>query len=134
MYSDTILIVIVILVIVIILFLCLRELNCWYWKINQRIGSQDLQIKLQKETNQLLEKLVKEAESFKDISTSNFIEMPQDPRILSEAETNQITRKSIELKENEVIVINISSRIIKKMHKSDFSEGTNWIIVKEYGK
>lgn len=38
-------------VLLIILYFILRELNCWYWKINQRI-------ELQKETNDLLRKLV----------------------------------------------------------------------------
>lgn len=39
------------LLIVIALFLLLRGLNNWYWKINERI-------RLQKETNKLLSKLV----------------------------------------------------------------------------
>lgn len=45
---STILITVVILVVV---FLILREVNCWYWKINERIH-------LQNEQNQLLTKIL----------------------------------------------------------------------------
>ena len=47
---STILIVVVILVVV---FLILREVNCWYWKINERVS-------LQKEQNSILKKILKE--------------------------------------------------------------------------
>jgi len=47
---STIIITIVILVVV---FLILREVNCWYWKINERIS-------LQNEQNSILEKILKE--------------------------------------------------------------------------
>lgn len=47
---------IILLVIAIALFFILRELNCWYWKINQRI-------KLMEEQNRLLNLLVKQNES-----------------------------------------------------------------------
>ncbi len=43
--------VILVLAILILLFLLLREVVMWYWKINERI-------KLQKETNVLLAKLL----------------------------------------------------------------------------
>lgn len=35
----------------IVLYFVLRELNCWYWKINKRI-------ELQEETNRLLKKII----------------------------------------------------------------------------
>ena len=47
---STILIAVVILVVV---FLILREVNCWYWKINERIS-------LQKDQNSILEKILLE--------------------------------------------------------------------------
>ena len=47
---STVLIVVVILVVV---FLILREVNCWYWKINERVS-------LQKEQNSILKKILKE--------------------------------------------------------------------------
>ncbi len=38
-------------ILTIILYFLLRELNCWYWKINRRI-------ELQQETNALLKKIL----------------------------------------------------------------------------
>ena len=43
--------ILLILGIAIILFFALREVYCWYWKINKRI-------ELQEETNLLLQKLI----------------------------------------------------------------------------
>ncbi len=49
--NDSITIFVIAIAVFIILFLALREVNCWYWKINERIG-------LQKETNSLLQKML----------------------------------------------------------------------------
>jgi len=49
--SEIILVILIFLVIVIVLFFLLRELNCWYWKINERI-------RLQKEILFYLKKIV----------------------------------------------------------------------------
>lgn len=49
--SEPIVGILTALVILIIIFLILRELVMWYWKINERI-------ELQKETNELLKKLI----------------------------------------------------------------------------
>ena len=43
--------IIAVIVILILIFLVLREVNCWYWKINERI-------ELQKKTNKLLKLLI----------------------------------------------------------------------------
>lgn len=48
--------VILVFAILILLFLLLREVVMWYWKINERI-------KLQKETNVLLSKLLSKNDS-----------------------------------------------------------------------
>jgi hypothetical protein len=45
----------IILVVGVLIFLLLREVNCWYWKVNRRI-------ELQEETNDLLKKLVSKTE------------------------------------------------------------------------
>ena len=42
--------IIIILIVLIIFYLIIRELNCWYWKINKRIEQT-------KQTNLLLEKI-----------------------------------------------------------------------------
>jgi hypothetical protein len=43
--------ILIALIVFIVIFLILRELVMWYWKINERI-------ELQKETNELLKKLI----------------------------------------------------------------------------
>ncbi len=48
--EEGIIVLIVVLVILIILFFLFREVNCWYWKINERIT-------LQHKTIFLLEKI-----------------------------------------------------------------------------
>lgn len=50
MYNEMISGVIIFIVVCIALFFILRELNCWYWKINERVA-------LMKENNELLRKL-----------------------------------------------------------------------------
>lgn len=47
---STLTVIIVAVIAFIIIFLLLRELNCWYWKINERIS-------LMEEQNNLLRKL-----------------------------------------------------------------------------
>ena len=42
---------IIAVLVIVLVFLALREFNCWYWKINERI-------KLQKEQNELLQELI----------------------------------------------------------------------------
>lgn len=54
--ENAIVTVLVIVVVLLLLFLILREVMCWYWKVNERIL-------LQKETNRLLRKLIDNNES-----------------------------------------------------------------------
>jgi len=49
-------IILITILIVVIFFLILREVNCWYWKINERVT-------LQKEQISILEKILKELEN-----------------------------------------------------------------------
>ena len=48
--ENSFVLAIIVLVVAFVLFLILRELNCWYWKINQRIS-------LMEEQNLLLKKI-----------------------------------------------------------------------------
>ena len=50
--------IVVIIVISVVIFFILRELNCWYWKINERIS-------LMKINNELLEKLINQPVTLK---------------------------------------------------------------------
>jgi hypothetical protein len=46
---DTLTIVLIGLSLFVIVFLILREVNCWYWKINKRIELQEMNNKLLRE-------------------------------------------------------------------------------------
>jgi hypothetical protein len=46
----------IILAVIVSIFIILREFNCWYWKINQRI-------ELMKENNDLLRELISKMNS-----------------------------------------------------------------------
>lgn len=71
---GTIEVFIVIVVVSFILFLMLRELNNWYWKINERIY-------LQKKTNILLENILKKM-------TDNISEYRKDPESISKGKNS----------------------------------------------
>ena len=143
------------LIVLIIIFILLRELNCWYWKINDRMGIQEEQLKLQKDTIQLLEKLVKINKSLFDTvdidskrgltnnphpnntSHPNHTSQPNNtlqPEKLNYEEIEQVNSKIPDLKKNEIIVFHPVSRVIKRIHKTEYAEGRGWIIVKEFGK
>lgn len=124
-------------VIIIVIFFLLREVMCWYWKINRYLKLQEEQLQLQKDTIQLLQQLVKLE---KDQAYARAAELKSSPdytpktAILTQEEMNEINSRIPDLKENEIIVFNTVSRIIKKIHKTEFKEDGNWIIVKEYIK
>lgn len=75
-YLGTILIVIFVLI---GLFLLLRELNCWYWKINERID-------LQKEQNQLLRQILNKSGISTLKSTTSFENSEQSKEVNTESE------------------------------------------------
>lgn len=45
---------------IVFLWLILREVNCWYWKVNERL-------RLQEETNQLLKDIINQIKSVDQI-------------------------------------------------------------------
>lgn len=136
MNADLFLGFLVYLLIVIVVFLILRQVMCWYWKININISLQEEQIKLQKETIKLLEKLVnpKTGLSTGDVIPvkSTDVENVRDPKILSDKEIEEVNSKISLLTKKEVIVIHSLSRVIKRIQKGDFDETRGWIIVKEF--
>lgn len=80
---------IVTLIVLIILFLVMREVNCWYWKINKKI-------ELQEKTNELLEKLINQNQR-KVENPNNPIESTEqtslnDPEVLQEL-LNKLNKK-----------------------------------------
>lgn len=63
---DSLMIIIISAAIGIVIFLVLREFNCWYWKINQRI-------QLMEEQNELLKELLKNNEYQKADNSENIV-------------------------------------------------------------
>jgi hypothetical protein len=70
-YLGTIIIVIIVLVLV---FLLLREVNCWYWKINKRI-------ELMEDQNNLLRSLLSDSNPQGKTDTDKVIQKPQEDNI-----------------------------------------------------
>lgn len=69
-------IIVIVIVVIILLFFLLREVNCWYWKINERIS-------LMKEQNDLLRNLLSGSNSQEKVETG----------IVSENATEKNARK-----------------------------------------
>ena len=72
---------IIILGIVVALFFALREVNCWYWKIN-------IHIELQEQTNNLLQKLIdqtrkKETKTTETIGSTGITDL-NDPNVMDQ--------------------------------------------------
>jgi len=147
MTKDLLIVFLIVLGILIVLFLILREVLCWYWKINETIAIQQEQLKIQKETQRLIESLVKanhglftsglintDSKGNVDLATTGSKVNNPNPEILNNEETETVNSKIQLLKENEIIVIHSISRVIKRIHKTEFAEGKGWIIVKEFGK
>lgn len=81
------------IIVIVVVFLLLREVNMWYWKINERIA-------LMKEQNILLWKLISGSVSPERIDSNIFIEKPIEkpnaetnthtaPKIISKYKTNE---------------------------------------------
>jgi len=72
---------IVTLIVTIVIFLALREVNCWYWKINKKV-------KLQEETNDLLQKLIDQTQKKEAIALTAIESTEQtsvnDPKVLEQ--------------------------------------------------
>lgn len=80
---------IVTLIVTILLYLALREVNCWYWKINKNI-------ELQEKTNELLQKLIDQNQR-KEVNPNKLIESTEqtslnDPEVLKEL-MNKLNKK-----------------------------------------
>lgn len=81
------------IVVFIVLFLLLREVNMWYWKINERIA-------LMQEQNKLLRKLITGSISQERVEADTIVEKPIEkpivetithtaPKIVSQNKTNE---------------------------------------------
>lgn len=144
---DFTLIIIISIIVLVVIFLLLREINCWYWKINERI-------ELAKRQNLLLEKILQyhigeipdnntdspDATFIeKDIITSSFSNQEktiyESLSYQEKMEADKFIRYG--LSKGDKLVINKISRKIDRFDEKEWaeilkkSEQTEWIIISE---
>jgi len=148
------------LVIFIVLFFLLREVMCWYYKINDLIKLQEEQLSVQKSTQQLLEKIVwANSNAFDNATSANKAKAPKNtpkakpsekpvdleeyndlmefnisPEILNKLTVEEINIINTEmqiLKENEVIIYNTDTGMINKILRSEFQADSSWVIIEK---
>ena len=119
--NDSLSISLVILIILIVVFIILREVNCWYWKINKRID-------LLEKQNLLIEKILNH---LKGISPSEIKE--NDQKHSDEATNRAVSNLSDEerreydkfikfgLKDGEKIVIHKKKRKIDRFTEEEWN-------------
>jgi len=97
--GQSILILLIVVIIIAVIFLICREILLWYYKINERI-------KLQKETNELLKKIIniiaspaKEAENKNSVPQTN----PEITALYEKWQNGEITE--LEFKDQRRIII-----------------------------
>jgi len=74
------------ILILMVIFLILREINMWYWKINERISLQKEANELQKENIQLMNSII----------TSLNIQKPKTDQDIIEDELNKLKTEELE--------------------------------------
>ena len=144
---DFTLIIIISIIALVVIFLLLRELNCWYWKINERI-------ELAKRQNLLLEKILQYhigeiTYNNTDSPDSTFIEKDNITSSFSQQEKTIYESLSYQekleadkfirygLSKGDKLVINKISRKIDRFDEKEWaeilkkSEQTEWIIISE---
>ena len=106
-YLGTILIAVIVLVLV---FLLLREVNCWYWKINKRIELMQVQ-------NDLLRNLLSENKSQGVSNKEKTIQKPQEDDVKT-YKSNTITFRHKITKNVETVDLDYWEKM-KKMYGED---------------
>lgn len=125
-------VLIIFLVIIIVLFIIFRELNCWYWKINERL-------ELQKETVSLLRQLVSKNSENGNLNSVNQTKnyekkalelLSDDERLILATLKNQI------LKKGDRVIFNISTRKLIKVNHEEWAlkymKDNNWEVISEF--
>jgi len=128
--GSTIFLLVIVFVIYFVLFLVLREVTCWYLKINKGIS-------LMKEQNELLKDVLKgiqkQNSSEFNNATSNIVNSPTSNSDTKDfSYLSDLTKKEIDLvnqlysglNTNEVIVKHVANGAIKKMSMKDYND---WI-------
>lgn len=143
--TTLILIIAISLIVLIAVFFILREIFCWYWKINERI-------ELAKRQNFLIELLLKHFTGEIPVGKSDQshlrgnMESEINIRLIDQEKYSFLsTEEKVEadrfiaygLKSGEKVVINIADRRIDRLDKNEWNqiqknkEQGNWIIIAE---
>ena len=145
--ENSLLTILIVVVILIVIILIIREVNCWYWKINERV-------ELQKRQNTLLESILAE---LKNESQSSFFQTEDGNNV--NTKVNKVSKKGgsrneemifdIELttneqkevdayvnfgiKSGELLVINKNTRKMEKLTNKEWEklDQSQWIILIE---
>ena len=141
--------IIVVIVVLAGVFLILREVNCWYWKINERTA-------LQIEQNELLKKIlhellvdnksiqkpkqtVKDGKSYSAKSDKEAKDDAENNQLSNDFELNTEEQKQVDafmkfgIMQGERVVINKETREIDKINDLEWSkvDQREWIILFE---
>jgi hypothetical protein len=113
------------LAIIIAIFLILRQVVCWYLKINISLELKEQEIANQETIINLLKKIVKEEEQHSNVSSDAIIQKQLE---FNEKEQSIIQEIRLSLTANEIIIINKDTREIKKVEKGAFvPDAKKWV-------
>ena len=142
--KDVFSIILITLLVLFVIYLILRELNTWYWKINERIT---LQYKVINNLRQILVELKKLSQH--DHNSSHNDSLDDSPSLEKNKIKNDENQKNNEfeftnvekelirqyiksgLKKNERLIINKNTRQIKKIDNNEWAEfnKNDWIFI-----
>jgi hypothetical protein len=125
MNTELLILFLVYLAIIIAIFLILRQVVCWYLKINISLELKEQEIANQETIINLLKKIVKEEEQHSNVSSDAIIQKQLE---FNEKEQSIIQEIRLSLTANEIIIINKDTREIKKVEKGAFvPDAKKWV-------
>lgn len=148
--DSTLSIILITLAVVFVIFLIIRDINCWYWKINERVNLQYKEVDGLKQILKELKEIKKLQQLNQRLNVSNdFLEgnlnetvgdgknRKNDKDVDEFSLSNNEKQKVKEyiksgLNPNEKLVINRYSREIKKIDEKDLDNinKKEWIVIK----
>ena len=124
-FTDILLVGLILFAIIILIFLVLREVNCWYWKINERVS-------LMKKQNLLLQKLIITIKDNGQINSSDSEQLSNSDNIEESAFDKDLFNGNITIKNKNTGKIQTVSMEYWENMKKTYSESIFEII--EYHK
>src|SRR5574344_1551112 len=101
--ENSLLTILIVVVILIVIILIIREVNCWYWKINERV-------ELQKRQNTLLESILAE---LKNESQSSFFQTEDGNNV--NTKVNKVSKKGGSRNEEMIFDIELTTNEQKEV-------------------